>query len=253
MPRYKLTVEYDGRPYRGFQAQAGLASVQGAIEKAVKGFCGQDLRLQAAGRTDTGVHATGQAVHVDLDKAWKADVVRDALNAHLVPEPIAILSAEQVEDPRWHARFSATERRYIYRILCRKAPPALDWGRVWHVKKPLDADAMHAAAQALVGHHDFTTFRDLQCQAKSPMKTLDVAQVRREGDEVILEFASRSFLHRQVRSMTGTLAEVGLGRWSAADVAKALAARDRRACGPVAPSTGLYLVGVKYGGSAPED
>ena len=253
MPRYKLTVEYDGRPYRGFQAQAGLASVQGAIEKAVKGFCGQDLRLQAAGRTDTGVHATGQVVHVDLDKAWKADVVRDALNAHLVPEPIAILSAEQVEDPRWHARFSATERRYIYRILCRKAPPALDWGRVWHVKKPLDADAMHAAAQALVGHHDFTTFRDLQCQAKSPMKTLDVAQVRREGDEVILEFASRSFLHRQVRSLTGTLAEVGLGRWSAADVAKALAARDRRACGPVAPSTGLYLVGVKYGGSAPED
>ncbi|WP_300574551.1 tRNA pseudouridine(38-40) synthase TruA [Phenylobacterium sp.] len=253
MPRYKLTVEYDGRPYRGFQAQAGLASVQGAIEKAVKGFCGQDLRLQAAGRTDTGVHATGQVVHVDLDKAWKPEVVRDALNAHLVPEPIAILSAEQVEDPRWHARFSAVERRYIYRILNRTAPPALDWGRVWHVKKPLDAEAMQAAAQALVGHHDFTTFRDLQCQAKSPMKTLDVARVRREGDEVILEFASRSFLHRQVRSMTGTLAEVGLGRWSAADVVDALAARDRRACGPVAPATGLYLVGVKYGASAPAD
>ncbi|MFP5449096.1 MAG: tRNA pseudouridine(38-40) synthase TruA [Alphaproteobacteria bacterium] len=253
MPRYKLTVEYDGRPYRGFQAQAGLASVQGAIEAAVKGFCGQDLRLQAAGRTDTGVHATGQVVHVDLDKAWKPEVVRDALNAHLVPQPVAILSAEQVEDPRWHARFSATERRYIYRILNRTAPPALDWGRVWHVKKPLDAAAMHAAAQALVGHHDFTTFRDLQCQAKSPMKTLDVARVRREGDEVILEFASRSFLHRQVRSMTGTLAEVGLGRWSAADVSQALAARDRRACGPVAPATGLYLVGVKYGASAPED
>ena len=253
MPRYKLTVEYDGRPYRGFQAQAGLASVQGAIEAAVKGFCGQDLRLQAAGRTDTGVHATGQVVHVDLDKAWKPEVVRDALNAHLVPQPITILSAELVEDPRWHARFSATERRYIYRILNRTAPPALDWGRVWHVKKPLDAAAMHAAAQALVGHHDFTTFRDLQCQAKSPMKTLDVARVRREGDEVILEFASRSFLHRQVRSMTGTLAEVGLGRWSAADVEQALAARDRRACGPVAPATGLYLVGVKYGASAPED
>ena len=253
MPRYKLTVEYDGRPYRGFQAQAGLASVQGAIEAAVKGFCGQDLRLQAAGRTDTGVHATGQVVHVDLDKVWKPEVVRDALNAHLVPQPVAILSAEQVEDPRWHARFSATERRYIYRILNRTAPPALDWGRVWHVKKPLDAAAMHAAAQALVGHHDFTTFRDLQCQAKSPMKTLDVARVRREGDEVILEFASRSFLHRQVRSMTGTLAEVGLGRWSAADVSQALAARDRRACGPVAPATGLYLVGVKYGASAPED
>lgn len=246
MPRYKLTVEYDGRPYRGFQAQAGLASVQGSIEAAVKGFCGQDLRLQAAGRTDTGVHATGQVVHVDLDKAWKPEVVRDALNAHLVPQPIAILSAELVEDPRWHARFSATERRYIYRILNRKAPPALDWGRVWHVKKPLDADAMHVAAQALVGHHDFTTFRDLQCQAKSPMKTLDVAQVRREGQDVVLEFASRSFLHRQVRSMTGTLAEVGLGRWSAADVADALAVRDRRACGPVAPATGLYLVGVSY-------
>jgi tRNA pseudouridine38-40 synthase len=253
MPRYKLTVEYDGRPYRGFQAQAGLASVQGAIEAAVKGFCGQDLRLQAAGRTDTGVHATGQVVHVDLDKAWKPEVVRDALNAHLVPQPIAILSAELVEDPRWHARFSATERRYIYRILNRTAPPALDWGRVWHVKKPLDAAAMHAAAQALVGHHDFTTFRDLQCQAKSPMKTLDVAGVRREGDEVVLEFASRSFLHRQVRSMTGTLAEVGLRRWSAADVVDALAARDRRACGPVAPATGLYLVGVKYGASEPED
>ena len=253
MPRYKLTVEYDGRPYRGFQAQAGLASVQGAIEKAVKGFCGQDLRLQAAGRTDTGVHATGQVVHVDLDKAWKPEVVRDALNAHLVPQPIAILSAELVEDPRWHARFSATERRYIYRILNRTAPPALDWGRVWHVKKPLDAEAMHVAAQALVGHHDFTTFRDLQCQAKSPMKTLDVAGVRREGDEVVLEFASRSFLHRQVRSMTGTLAEVGLRRWSAADVVDALAARDRRACGPVAPATGLYLVGVKYGASEPED
>ncbi|MCG9916392.1 MAG: tRNA pseudouridine(38-40) synthase TruA [Phenylobacterium sp.] len=246
MPRYKLIVEYDGRPYRGFQAQAGLASVQGAIEAAVKGFCGQDLRLQAAGRTDTGVHAIGQVVHVDLDKAWKAEVVRDALNAHLVPQPIAILSAELMEDPRWHARFSATERHYIYRILNRTAPPALDWGRVWHVKKPLDAEAMHAAAQVLVGHHDFTTFRDLQCQAKSPMKTLDVARVCRDGEAVVLEFASRSFLHRQVRSMTGTLAEVGLGRWSAADVGEALAARDRRACGPVAPATGLYLVGVSY-------
>ena len=246
MPRYKLTVEYDGRPYRGFQAQAGLASVQGAIEAAVKGFCGQDLRLQAAGRTDTGVHATGQVVHVDLDKVWKPEVVRDALNAHLVPQPVAILSAEQVEDPRWHARFSATERRYIYRILNRTAPPALDWGRVWHVKKPLDAAAMHAAAQALVGHHDFTTFRDLQCQAKSPVKTLDVASVHRDGEFVILNFASRSFLHRQVRSMTGTLAEVGVGRWTATDFKASLEARDRRACGPVAPAEGLYLTGVKY-------
>lgn len=246
MPRYRLLVEYDGRPYHGFQAQGALPSVQASIERAVKAFCGQALRLQAAGRTDTGVHASGQVVHVDLEKEWRPDVVRDALNAHLVPEPIAILSA-QVAPEGWHARFSATERRYLYRILNRRSPPALDQGRVWHVKKPLDAAAMHAAAQALVGHHDFTTFRDLQCQAKSPMKTLDLAAVRREGDEVLLEFASRSFLHRQVRSMTGTLAEVGVGRWTAEDLKTALEARDRRACGPVAPAEGLYLTGVGYG------
>ncbi|MFN3574996.1 MAG: tRNA pseudouridine(38-40) synthase TruA [Phenylobacterium sp.] len=250
MPRYKLTVEYDGRPYRGFQAQEGLPSVQGAIERAVKAFCGQDLRLQAAGRTDTGVHATGQVVHIDLDKDWKPDVVRDALNAHLIEEAVVVLAAEVPDDPRWHARFSATERRYVYRILNRRAPPALDRGRVWHVKKPLDAEAMHVAAQVLVGHHDFTTFRDLQCQAKSPMKTLDVARVWREGEAVLLEFASRSFLHRQVRSMTGTLAEVGVGRWPAGRVREALLARDRRACGPVAPAEGLYLVGVRYEGDA---
>ncbi|MCC7268059.1 MAG: tRNA pseudouridine(38-40) synthase TruA [Caulobacteraceae bacterium] len=245
MPRYRLTVEYDGRPYRGYQAQAELPSVQASIERAILGFCGEDLRLQAAGRTDTGVHATGQVLHIDLAKDWKPDVVRDALNAHLAPEPIAILSAEVAEEG-WHARFSATERRYLYRILNRRAPPGLDQGRVWHVKKPLDAEAMHAAAQALVGHHDFTTFRDLQCQAKSPMKTLDVAAVRRVGEEVRLEFASRSFLHRQVRSMTGSLVEVGVGRWRARDLAAALEARDRRACGPVAPAEGLYLTGVSY-------
>jgi len=245
MPRYRLTVEYDGRPYRGYQAQGELPSVQASIERAIKGFCGEELRLQAAGRTDTGVHATGQVLHVDLAKDWKPDVVRDALNAHLAPEPIAIVSAELAEEG-WHARFSATERRYLYRILNRRAPPGLDQGRVWHVKKPLNAAAMHAAAQALVGHHDFTTFRDLQCQAKSPMKTLDVAAVRRVGEEVHLEFASRSFLHRQVRSMTGSLVEVGVGRWSAGKLAAALEARDRRACGPVAPAEGLYLTGVSY-------
>jgi len=245
MPRYRLTLEYDGRPYHGFQAQAALPSVQASVERAVKGFCGETLRLQAAGRTDTGVHATGQVVHVDLAKDWQPDVVRDALNAHLVPEPISVLEAS-VAPEGWHARFSATERRYLYRILNRRSPPALDQGRVWHVRKPLDAEAMHAAAQALVGHHDFTTFRDLQCQAKSPMKTLDVAAVRRDGDQVLLEFASRSFLHRQVRSMTGTLAEVGVGRWTAEDLTAALAARDRRACGPVAPAAGLYLTGVAY-------
>ena len=245
MPRYRLLVEYDGRPYHGFQAQAALASVQGSIERAVKAFCGEALRLQAAGRTDAGVHALGQVVHIDLEKDWKPEVVRNALNAHLVPEPISILEASVAPDG-WHARFSATERRYLYRILNRASPPALDQGRVWHVKKPLDAGAMHEAAQVLVGHHDFTTFRDLGCQAKSPMKTLDLATVRREGAEVVLEFASRSFLHRQVRSMTGTLAEVGVGRWKAGDVKAALEARDRKACGPVAPAEGLYLTGVAY-------
>ena len=245
MPRYRLTVEYDGRPYRGFQAQGDLPSVQTSIERAVKAFCGEELRLHAAGRTDTGVHAAGQVVHIDLEKAWAPAVVRDALNAHLVPEPIAILAAE-VAPEGWHARFSARERRYLYRILNRKAPPALDQGRVWHVKKTLDVAAMHAAAQALVGHHDFTTFRDMQCQARSPEKTLDLAVVRREGDHVLLEFAARSFLHRQVRSMTGSLAEVGAGRWTGADLAQALEARDRTACGPVAPPDGLYLTGVGY-------
>ena len=166
MPRYRLLVEYDGRPYRGYQAQGDLPSVQASIERAVKAFCGEDLRLQAAGRTDTGVHATGQVLHVDLEKDWKPAVVRDALNAHLVPEPIAILAVD-VPGGDWHARFSARERRYLYRILNRKSPPALEQGRVWHVKKPLDVAAMHEAAQALVGRHDFTTFRDVQCQAKS--------------------------------------------------------------------------------------
>ena len=245
MPRYRLTIEYDGRPYRGFQAQASLPSVQGAIEAAVLGFSGETIRIHAAGRTDTGVHATGQVIHVDLQKAWPADVVRDALNAHLRPEPVAVLDAQAVDDD-WHARFSATERRYLYRILNRPAPPALDRGRVWHVRRPLDAVAMHEAAQALTGHHDFTTFRDMQCQARSPMKTLDVAEVRREGEEVHVTFASRSFLHRQVRSMVGTLAEVGIGRWTRADLVAALEARDRTACGPVAPADGLYLTGVGY-------
>lgn len=245
MPRYRLVVEYDGGPYKGFQAQGDLPTVQASLERAVRAFCGETLRLQAAGRTDTGVHATGQVVHFDLSKDWKCEVVRDAINAHLVPEPISVLAVD-VPGGDWHARFSATERRYIYRILNRKSPPALDQGRVWHVKKPLDAEAMHAAAQVLVGHHDFTTFRDLQCQAKSPMKTMDFAAVRREGEHVLLEFASRSFLHRQVRSMTGSLAEVGVGRWSAEDLKAALEARDRKACGPVAPADGLFLTGVSY-------
>jgi tRNA pseudouridine38-40 synthase len=247
MPRYRLTIEYDGRPYSGFQAQAVLPSVQGAIEAAVKAFTGQELRIAAAGRTDTGVHATGQVVHVDLERDWPAETVANALNAHLVREAVSVLDAVVVSDD-WHARFSANERRYLYRILNRRAPPALEAGKVWHVKKAIDAEAMHAAAQALVGLHDFTTFRDMACQAKSPLKTLDVARVSRVGDEVRLEFSARSFLHRQVRSMTGTLAEVGVGRWTPDDVRVALEARDRTACGPVAPADGLYLTGVGYEG-----
>jgi tRNA pseudouridine38-40 synthase len=245
MPRYRLLVEYDGRPYHGFQAQADQPSVQASIERAIKAFCGETLRLHAAGRTDSGVHALGQVIHIDLEKAWDAAVVRDALNAHLSPEPIAILDAAAAE-PDFHARFSALERRYLYRILNRKSPPALERGRVWLVKHPVDAEAMQTAAQALVGHHDFTTFRDINCQAKSPIKTLDEARVWRDGEEVKLAFTARSFLHRQVRSMTGSLAQVGLGRWSASDLAAALEARDRGACGPVAPADGLYLVSVAY-------
>ncbi|MBS0412271.1 MAG: tRNA pseudouridine(38-40) synthase TruA [Proteobacteria bacterium] len=245
MPRYRLTLEYDGRPYKGFQAQDGLPTVQGAVEAAVKAFTGEDIRLQAAGRTDTGVHASGQVIHIDLTREWRPEVVMNALNAHLVPQPVAVLDVA-LAPPPFHARFSAAGRRYLYRILNRPGPPALDQGRVWHVKKPLDAEAMHAAAQGLVGHHDFTTFRDAACQAKSPMKTLDEIRVWREGDEVRLAFASRSFLHRQVRSMTGSIAEVGVGRWSAADLVSALEARDRTACGPVAPAHGLCLVGVDY-------
>lgn len=245
MPRYRLTLEYDGSAYNGFQAQTDQPTVQGSVEAAITAFCGETVRLAAAGRTDTGVHATGQVISLDLEKAWPAQTVMNALNAHLVGEAISVLDCEGVEDD-WHARFSATGRRYLYRILNRPGPPALDAGRVWHMRKSMDADAMHAAAQALVGLHDFTTFRDVNCQSKSPEKTLDVASVRRVGEEVHLVFEARSFLHRQVRSMTGTLAEVGLGRWTIDDVATALAARDRTACGPVAPSTGLYLTGVRY-------
>lgn len=246
MPRYRLTVEYDGSGYNGFQAQADQPTVQGAIETAVTAFSGQSVRIAAAGRTDTGVHATGQVVHVDLDKDWPAATVMNALNAHLVREAVSVLDCAVAEGD-WHARFSATGRRYLYRILNRPGRPALDRGRVWHVKRTLDVEAMNAAAQVLVGQHDFTTFRDMACQSASPVKTLDVARVERSGEEVRLVFEARSFLHRQVRSMTGTLVEVGLGRWSPGDVRTALEARDRAACGPVAPSDGLYLTGVDYG------
>ncbi|HTI68114.1 MAG TPA: tRNA pseudouridine(38-40) synthase TruA [Caulobacteraceae bacterium] len=245
MPRYRATLEYDGGPYKGFQLQAAQPSVQGALERAIHAFSGEAPRVHAAGRTDTGVHATGQAIHFDLDKDWRPEVVRDAVNAHLVPEPVSLLTVDRAE-PDFHARFSALERRYLYRILDRRAPPALDRGRVWLVKTPLSAEAMQAAGRILVGNHDFTTFRDANCQSASPVKTLDTVAVWREGEEVRLAFSARSFLHRQVRSMTGALAEVGMGRWSAADLKAALEAKDRQACAPVAPAHGLYLTGVGY-------
>lgn len=246
MPRYKLILEYDGTAYNGFQAQDGQPTVQGALESAIHAFSGERIRIAAAGRTDTGVHATAQVIHADLERDWPVDTVLNAMNAHLVREDVCILSAERAPDSDWHARFSATGRGYLYRILNRRPQPVLERDRVWHVKKTLDAEAMHHAAQVLVGHHDFTTFRDVACQSKSPVKSLDVARVTRFGEEVHLVFQARSFLHRQVRSMAGTLVEVGLGRWTAHDVKAALEARDRARCGPVAPSAGLYLSGVRY-------
>jgi tRNA pseudouridine38-40 synthase len=246
MPRYRLLLEYDGGPYRGFQAQGELPSVQASLERAIEAFSGLRPTIHVAGRTDTGVHASGQVAHFESERIWRGELIRDAVNAHLVPEPIAVLEAQEA-DPYFHARFSATGRRYLYRILNRRAPPALDQGRVWHVKKPLDAETMQAAAQRLVGHHDFTTFRDVQCQAKSPMKTLDLARVWRDGEEVRMEFAARSFLHRQVRSMAGSLVDVGAGRWSAETLQAALKAADRTRCGQVAPAHGLCLTRVEYG------
>lgn len=245
MTRWKLLIEYDGGPYKGWQAQANGPSVQATLERAVEAFSGEAAPVYGAGRTDTGVHATGQVAHVDLERDWKPDTVRDAINAHLWPEPVSVLSVAR-EDPAFHARFSAVGRKYLYRILDRRPQPALHRGRVWWIRKALDAEAMHAAAQALVGRHDFTTFRDAQCQAKDPVKSLDVARVSRVGEEVHLVFEARSFLHRQVRSMTGTLVEVGAGRWSAQDLQHALAAADRTRCGPVAPPDGLYLTDVVY-------
>jgi tRNA pseudouridine38-40 synthase len=245
MPRYKLTIEYDGRPFVGWQRQANGLSVQQAIEEAVAAFAGETVVVKGAGRTDAGVHALGQVAHLDLTREWPASRLRDALNAHLRPAPIAILAAEAAA-PDFDARFSAVKRHYLYRILDRRAPPALDAGRVWHVPHRLDAPEMQEAAQLLLGRHDFTTFRAAACQARSPVKTLDRLDVSREGDEIAVRAAARSFLHSQVRSMVGTLKKVGEGRWTAADVAAALAARDRARAGPVAPAEGLYLVAVDY-------
>jgi tRNA pseudouridine38-40 synthase len=245
MPRYKLVIEYDGTPFAGWQRQRNGRSVQEAVEEAMERFAGHPVRVACAGRTDAGVHATHQVAHADLERDWPVDTVRDAANAHLRPEPVAVVSAA-VAPESFDARRSAKRRHYLYRILNRRARPALDATRVWHVPWPLDADAMQAAAQALIGRHDFTTFRATQCQAKSPVRTLDRLDVTRIGEEIRIEASARSFLHHQVRSMVGTLMLAGAGRWTADEVRAALDARDRTRCGAMAPPSGLYLVGVEY-------
>ena len=245
MPRYKLTIEYDGAGFVGWQRQANGLSVQEALETAIARFCGKRVTVHGAGRTDTGVHALGQTAHLDLMKMVPPKVLRSAVNHHLRPAAISILAAEPASDD-FDARLSATCRVYLYRILNRRAPPALERGRVWHVAPPLDIAAMCEGARHLIGHHDFSTFRDSLCQANSPLKTLDVLDLHRMGDEIHIEAQARSFLHRQVRNMAGTLKLVGLGRWHPDHVARALAARDRRAGGPTAPPNGLYLVEIRY-------
>ncbi|KAB0682677.1 tRNA pseudouridine(38-40) synthase TruA [Aureimonas leprariae] len=246
MPRFKLVVEYDGGPYAGWQRQANGPSVQGSLEEAVFRFVGERATVFGAGRTDAGVHATGQVAHLDLERDWRTDTVRDAINAHLREEPIAVLSATRVADD-FDARFSAKRRHYVYRIIDRRAPAALFRERVWWVSRPLDADLMDAAAKRLVGTHDFSTFRAANCQAKNPVRTLDRLDVRRAVDGGVEILASaRSFLHSQIRSFAGSLKLVGEKRWTADELEAALAARDRVACGPVAPPGGLYFVGVDY-------
>jgi tRNA pseudouridine38-40 synthase len=245
MPRYRLLLEYDGAPFTGWQRQDNGPSVQGALEDAIEKLSAMRVTVTGAGRTDAGVHARGQVAHFDLEKEYDDETVRDALNAHLRPHPIAILQASRVAAD-FHARFSATGRHYQYRILSRRSPPTLDRGHVWHVARALDAAAMHDAAQVLVGRHDFTTFRSVQCQAKSPDKTLDRLDVTAQGEEIVVYARARSFLHHQVRSMVGSLKLVGEGKWTARLLQRALEARDRTACGPVAPSDGLTLLGVDY-------
>jgi tRNA pseudouridine38-40 synthase len=245
VPRYRLTIEYDGAPFAGWQIQADRLTVQGVLTDAVAALSGEHVRIQGAGRTDAGVHALAQVAHLDLARDWETDTVRDALNAHLRPHPVAVLAAERVADT-FNARTSARKRHYRYEIVNRRADLALERGRAWRLPRPLDADAMHAAAQRHTGNHDFTTFRASECQAKSPVKTLDSLDVTREGERVYVDASARSFLHNQVRSMVGSLVMVGDGRWSADDLARALDARDRTACGQVAPPDGLYLVRVEY-------
>ncbi len=245
MARWKLRLEYDGRPFVGWQRQENGPSVQQVLEDAFAHFSGETVRLYAAGRTDAGVHALAQTVHVDLAKAVTAETVRDAVNHHSRPWPVVVLRAETVPDS-FHARLSAVGRRYVYRIVNRRAPLTLDQGRAWHIRSPLNANAMHLAAQALVGQHDFTSFRASHCQARSPIKTLDRLDVRRRGDEIEIAAAARSFLHHQIRNMVGTLARVGTGTWDINAVRRILDARDRSAAGATAPADGLYFAAAVY-------
>ncbi|MEE4119664.1 MAG: tRNA pseudouridine(38-40) synthase TruA [Paracoccaceae bacterium] len=249
MPRYALLVEYDGGPFADWQRQAGPSTVQGALEAALARLERGVPAVAAAGRTDAGVHALGQVAQVDLAREWDPFRLSEALNHHLRPEPVAIRAAARAPEG-WHARFSATERRYLFRLLNRRAPPALSRGKVWHVARPLDVEAMRDGAAHLVGRHDFTTFRASECQADSPVRTLDSLDIERvetgEGPEIRFHVRARSFLHSQVRSFVGTLERVGAGAWAPGDVKRALEARDRAACGPVCPPQGLYLAGVGY-------
>ena len=247
MPRYRLRIEYDGTPYVGWQRQDNGPSVQGAIEAAILSLTGETVSIRGAGRTDSGVHAMGQVAHADLTRNWKEHTLRNALNAHLgmAGERVAILDAAEVPDD-FDARFSAKKRHYLYRIISRKAPLALEASRAWFVAKDLDHEAMHAAGQVLVGRHDFTTFRAAQCQANSPVRTIDRLEVTRSGDLIEISVSAQSFLHNQIRSFAGTLKLAGEGKWTVDDVRTAREGRDRKACGPVAPPDGLYFMAVDY-------
>ncbi|MGL4240493.1 MAG: tRNA pseudouridine(38-40) synthase TruA [Beijerinckiaceae bacterium] len=247
MPRFKLTIEYDGSPYEGWQAQENGRGVQNAIERAIASMTGESVRLMVAGRTDAGVHALAQIAHADLAKDWRTDNLRDGLNTILAQagERVSILAAEAAPET-WNARLSAKKRHYLYRIINRRQPSPLEYRRAWHVPRKLDADAMNDAAQRLVGHHDFSTFRASACQARSPVKTLEQLDVRRVGDIIEVRTSARSFLHNQVRRMVGSLEMCGAGKWSADDLQAALEARDTRRSGQQAPAWGLYFTGVEY-------
>ncbi len=245
MPRFKLTIEYDGTEFCGWQRQENGASIQQALEEAIFALTSEASTVHGAGRTDTGVHARGQVAHVDLSRSWDTWRLREAVNAHLTGRPIAVIKAERVSD-ECDARRDALRRHYLYLIVNRRAPLTLELNRAWHIKRALNAADMHEAAQVLIGKHDFSTFRDSQCQANSPLRTLDAFEVTREGEHVECRVSARSFLHRQVRSMVGSLVEVGFGKWSFADLRAALEAADRARCGPVAPACGLYLERVVY-------